>query len=195
MTITVEDGTGVEGADSYVTVSEADEYIDAWHGSTDWGELIEAEKERALRHAVRYIDSHRLAGWQTNYAQRRAFPRTGILRDVAPAAYMDADSPGLAGQIAAEPDTTWYWPADEIPEQVKEAQMEAALRHAQGDDLLPDHDGGTIASESKKVGSLQKQTQYRQPRGAVKSREAIRALLQPFLSSSGGSGSLARSIA
>ena len=194
MTLTIEDGSGVETADSYVDVEAADQYIQDWHESSDWSDLDETGKERALRHAARYIDAFRFAGWPTYQKQRRAFPRIGIPKEGAPAHVPDDSSPGLTGSHGG-PVPHWYWPSDEIPDQVKEAQIEAALRHAQGDDLLPDHDGGTIAAQTQEAGPVRQQTQYSSPRRQVKTREAVRALLQPFLSSSRGSGSLSRSIA
>ena len=193
MTLTIEDGSGVESADSYVTISEADEYIADWHDSPDWASMDSAAKERSLRRGARYIDSHRFAGWPTWLDQRRAFPRTGIPREGGYVGHMDGGSPGLTGQ--AEAGFHHCWPGDEVPQRVKEAQIEVALRDAQGEDLLPDHDGATVERESKGVGSLKTDVAYRTPKSGRKTYEAIRALLQPFLSSSGGSGSLSRVIA
>lgn len=57
MALIVEDGTGLENSDSYISVLDADAYL-AMYGSPDsWTTASEATKQVALRNATRYLDS------------------------------------------------------------------------------------------------------------------------------------------
>lgn len=53
MALTLEDGTGVDGADSYVTVAECVAYATAYYGHSLTGS--NADKEAALRRAYAYM--------------------------------------------------------------------------------------------------------------------------------------------
>lgn len=94
----VEDGSGVIGAESYVTVAEADAYH-ARMGNAGWPQPLaspegaggadgkaddpnRARKEAALRKAAVFLDSyvlHKANGEKTNPAQGLLFPRTGAV--------------------------------------------------------------------------------------------------------------------
>lgn len=54
MTLVVEDGSIVSGAESYASVAQADAYFAA-RGITIWSPLLDAEKEQALRRATDYM--------------------------------------------------------------------------------------------------------------------------------------------
>lgn len=77
MTLSVEDGTGKDDADSYVAVAEADTYftnkgITSWTGTT-------AVKEAALRKATQYLDATYLwRGKIFSLTQTLGWPRTSI---------------------------------------------------------------------------------------------------------------------
>jgi len=53
MTLTIENGTGVTGADSYVTVAECEAYAVAYYGASLDGSPV--SKEAALRRAYAYM--------------------------------------------------------------------------------------------------------------------------------------------
>jgi hypothetical protein len=53
MSLTIENGTGVDGADSYVTVAECEAYATAYYGASLTGSP--AAKEAALRRAYAYL--------------------------------------------------------------------------------------------------------------------------------------------
>lgn len=55
MALTVEDGTGVEGADAYVAIADVDSYATKF-GKTGWSALVAADKEIHIRRATRFID-------------------------------------------------------------------------------------------------------------------------------------------
>ena len=138
MALTVEDGTGVAGADAYCEVAAVDTYHTnrgntAWTGSN-------TVKEQAIRKATDYIEARfarRFVGTRYSKAQGLSWPRTeaydrdGFLRD------------------------------DEIPEELVEATAEYALR-ALSAALLPDptSNEGAVIRVKEKVGPLEEETEY-----------------------------------
>ena len=90
------------GINSYVTIAEADEYIESNFSETDdlaaiWGVLTDREKEHFLKASLGQIESLVLAGVPVNRDQPLQFPRCRVFR------------PGI------------------IPQEVKDAQVENAL--------------------------------------------------------------------
>lgn len=124
MTLTVEDGTGLETAESYLSVADADTYH-ADRNNTAWTDYSTAEKEAALRKATQYIDGRwggRFPGAQLTDTQALCWPR--------------------------DPND---WP-DVLPKPLIHSCAELALRAA-AEDLMPDLDrGGAVQSQS--VGPL-----------------------------------------
>lgn len=76
----VEDGSIVEGANSYVGLDEADRYLDIDpRGGPKWAGLEEEERERLLAYATRYIDENYIfAGRPTTREQELKWPRRGM---------------------------------------------------------------------------------------------------------------------
>ena len=84
----VEDGSGVIGAESYVTVAEADAYH-VKMGNAGWPQpesgadgSVQARKEAALRKAAVFLDAyvlHKANGEKKNPGQGLLFPRTGAV--------------------------------------------------------------------------------------------------------------------
>jgi len=159
--LTVEDGSGVEGADTYASVDEATDYIERWHEPRAWDEADAPKRERALRQGSRYVDAHRFRGRRKLQRQSMAWPRCNV------------------GVVDGREVLS-----SEVPPEVKHAAIEAALRYIRGEDLFPDHDGATVSAERSKAGPVQTETQYATPRRRTKRFEAILALLRPYLSSS-----------
>ena len=80
MSLTVEDGTLVAGADSYVSLADADIYWLANGDPAGWSALDDAGKEAKLRAAARYLnDGQRLpfTGAPHAWDQALAWPRVG----------------------------------------------------------------------------------------------------------------------
>lgn len=127
MALTVEDGSIVAGAESYITLAEANTYFTNRNNAT-WAALSDAAKEAAIREAAQYIDGvYTFIGYIVDSDQVMAWPRT----------------PGydLQGRTIL---TT------EIPQKIKDAQCELALE-ASSSSLLASYTGET---QSEKVGSL-----------------------------------------
>ena len=75
MTLIVEDGTGLPNAESYASVSFADDYH-AKRGNAAWAGLVDASKEAFLRRGTEYIDAvYTFKGHRLTDTQALAWPR------------------------------------------------------------------------------------------------------------------------
>lgn len=162
MTLTVEDGTGLENADSYLSVADADAYHTKY-GNTTWTGL-ESDKEIALRRATQYLDRRfdgRWLGTRVRERQALAFPRYGI---------EDADGFLLRN--------------DELPKKLEEACAELALRALVGTDLMPDiTEPGTIKSEAVRVAEIEERIEYMGGKGQIPIFREVDALLRGLITS------------
>lgn len=120
MPLTVEDGTLVTGADSYVSLDDADAWWTANGAPVAWTGLSDAAKEGRLRAAARYLqDAQRLpfTGAPHAWDQALVWPRLGALNfgipvpsDAIPGPVIDAQLwltvyGYAAGVIAGTPST------------------------------------------------------------------------------------------
>ena len=171
MSLSIEDGSGKQDADSYISVADANEYINKWHNSAlVWSSTGNTNTERALRVGTRYVDSFEFLGLRAWTSQKLSWPRAGL------------------GPIDGQ-----YFKSSQIPDAIKHAVVEAALKHVDGETLFPDHQGQAIAAESRQVGPISTSIQYKTPKQRKKEFENIKALLKPFLRYGAHSG-LARAI-
>lgn len=109
MALVIEDGTIVTGADSYVTVAEADTYWSDRGDPSQWTALTTAQKESALRQATEYLEvNFCFKGCLEDTSQPLSFPRSE---------FYDREGRLLAG-------------AGIIPTAIKNAQIEIAIRIA-----------------------------------------------------------------
>jgi hypothetical protein len=75
MALTVEDGTGLAAADSYISIAAALVYHAAM-GNTAWAAATEAAQEIALRRAAQYLDTnYRFRGERLTTTQALEWPR------------------------------------------------------------------------------------------------------------------------
>ena len=170
MALIVEDGTGVENAESYISVSDANAYIEKWRGTVgEWDSAGTSEQEIALRMGTRYIDSFEFLGLRAFTAQTLSWPRAGL------------------GPIDGQ-----YFESSKIPDAIKYAVVEAALKHVDGETLFPDHQGQAIQSESDQVGPLSESVTYFSAKRPEKTFELVQKLLRPFLT--GGRRTLSRGV-
>jgi hypothetical protein len=144
MALTIEDGTGVAGADSYVTLAEVVAFLTAYEPAsalTAWSALSTAEQERHCRRATQYLDlayGPRFLGRRVEEDQALAFPREGIVTDDG----FEIDS-------------------DTIPASLKSACCETAWRSSLGNALLDSQETpATIGSESVTVGPITENITY-----------------------------------
>lgn len=166
MPLTVEDGTGLAGADAFVSLA----YVDAYHtarGNAAWtGD--DADKEAAIRRATFFLsNSYRWQGYKRNgRSQALAWPRYDVV--------------DLEG---------WGVPFDAVPQEIKDATAEVALRElATPGAMTPDV---TLADKVKreKVGPIE--VEYANvSTGAEASRPVlmiVRDLIAPLLARVGRS--------
>lgn len=114
MSLVVEDGSGIPGADSYVTLQEFDDYCVRMGHSDETAvqQASDLRKEAMLRRGAIYIDAWygvQSLGERKNPAQGLVFPRIG-------AYYLD-------GRPIAP---------DSVPQPYKDAQCEAAVLELKG---------------------------------------------------------------
>lgn len=169
MSFVVETGAGLTNANSYISVADADTYV-ADHGNEAvWTSATNAQKEAALRNATQYIDlkyGDKFKSCKTNInsgsRQALQFPRISVI---------DEDG--------------YLYDDDEIPECLKNAVVEAALRILAGDDLLGVLESATIQSESSTVGPLSESITYVGGKSPVKRYPKIYSLLKPITNDTG----------
>lgn len=121
MALIVEDGTGLAGAEAYISVADADAYFTA-RGNTAWAALTTQQKEQALRKGADYLQNYLWRGHRYTAAQALSWPRCSVVVD------------------------GWALDADVIPAAVRHANAELAVRAATGD-LLVDA-GAQVVSET-----------------------------------------------
>jgi len=141
MALTVEDGTGLAGADSYVSLSDADQYaLDHGNPST-WSLLTESQKEEKLRLAAQGLDLEYFGRWlgtRKETTQALEWPRSEV-----------EDEDGNAVDD------------DSVPSRIQDAQVELALEFATGKSIhASQSDRSRIKSERKRLDVLETETEY-----------------------------------
>jgi len=163
MAIIVEDGTGLANADSYLSVADTDTYHTAHSASTTWSGASTANKEKALRLATQYLDTKyetRWVGTRYSLAQALEWPRTYV----------------VLYDIYSISTTT-------IPQRLKDACAELALKQISDTDLIPDvTNPGAISSETVSAGSVSTSTTYvGGGKSQVKSYRLVNSLLRQLI--------------
>ncbi len=106
------------GTDSYITVADADAYMDTRLYATAWA-VTDSDKEKALKMATRAIDRITLRGIKKTIAQDLAFPRCYLWGDKI--LIPDPDDTLLGIKRGA------YLCETEVPQPVLDATCEEAL--------------------------------------------------------------------
>lgn len=167
--MTPEDGTGLSGSDSYVSLAQADAYAAA-RGWTDWTGS-NAHKEQRLVQATAYIDAtYRFRGVISKTTQALAWPRLDDTGEFL----TDGEGRPLTG----------------VPKAVQGACIELA-RVAITQALTPAPEAPAVKRERVKAGSVETETEYAVAAGstadAIPSIMADR-LLAPLVRSSAATG-------
>lgn len=163
----------------YGTVSDADNYFTERGGVAkfpSWFAADESAKQIAMLHGSDYVDlvfEDMCQGRRASETQPRAWPRSGVV---------------VHGYEASSAN---------VPIQVKQASWEAAYRHLQGNELLPDSidrsSGGEIVSEEKKAGDVAKSVTYRSnTQTNLRRWRRVDFLMAPLLVGGSGSGAPVR---
>ena len=122
MAITIDATAGGESANSYLTLSDANDIIDGLVQDDDvtaWASATDDQKNRALYTAAQRIDRERFLGARATDTQSLQWPRTGVRK---PDTYINTYAVGFPFRI-----TTDYFTDTEIPDQVKKAQAILAV--------------------------------------------------------------------
>lgn len=135
MALIVEDGTGKEDAESYLSVAAADTYFTGRGAPAAWTALDTAKKEAALRYASQALDGmFEWRGVMQTTSQALSWPRSGAYDFEGGRSY----------------------PTGAVPERVMQATCELALLHLTSP-LNTSYDrGGAVRKE--KVGPIE--TEY-----------------------------------
>jgi hypothetical protein len=125
-TIVIEDGSVVAGANSYVTMAEYIAYAATLNITVEDSQVYQTQ----IIEAGQFIDGLEsvLKGETTTKTQPMAYPRNN-LTDIA----------------------NWSWSSDEIPTQVKEAQMSLAIDIQLGEDLWNISQSGATGIKKEEV--------------------------------------------
>ncbi len=175
MALIVEDGTGLPGAESYLSVADADAYHAA-QGTVAWeinGPAVTiATKEMALRRATVFLDGTyggMFSGTRRVREQALLWPRVSAFDDEG----FEID----------------YWT---IPVAIKAACAELAVRAITGD-LTPDRErGGEIAATSVSAGPVSRSVSYASSARTDTEYAKVDLILSRLLGSNRGGQDLAR---
>jgi len=154
MAFTVEDGTGKSGANSYLSVADADTYwADRNNASSPdgnaWTGASQSEKEGALVEASAYLDATYEWVWNNPPLWRGSESPISQLEAFTPLVNKEQ---GLKWPRNTAYDEQTYILLDGVPQKVKDATAEAALLALDGSLLEPQERGGMVKREA--VGPL-----------------------------------------
>ena len=147
MAVTIDATAGGADANSYMTLSEADTFVEAMISSSDvskWTTGNDDSRNRALAAAAQRLDRERFLGARATDTQALQWPRTGVRK---PDTYVNTYATGFPFRISDD-----YFTDTEIPDQVKRAQIEMAVylkNNVDGISL-----GGLEDFKNVKIGSL-----------------------------------------
>jgi hypothetical protein len=80
VSVVVEDGSGVSGANSYVTIAEITEWVLTNPHDSTWASLTDAQKNGYCVMACRVMQEQmNWDGWQTSATQALDLPRSGMI--------------------------------------------------------------------------------------------------------------------
>tara|TARA_R100000995_G_scaffold79816_1_gene51109 strand:+ start:124 stop:684 length:561 start_codon:yes stop_codon:yes gene_type:complete len=148
MAVTIDATAGGANANSYMTLAEADTFVEAMISSSDvskWTTGNDDTRNRALTAAAERLDRERFLGARATDTQARQWPRTGVRK---PDTYVNTYATGFPFRISED-----YFTDTEIPDQVKRAQIELAVylkNNVDGISL-----GGLEDFKSVKIGNIE----------------------------------------
>ena len=147
MAVSIDATAGGASANSYITLAEADTFVEAMISSSDvskWTTGNDDSRNRALTAAAQRLDRERFLGARATDTQALQWPRTGVRK---PDTYVNTYATGFPFRISDD-----YFTDTEIPDQVKRAQIEMAVylkNNVDGISL-----GGLEDFKNVKIGSL-----------------------------------------
>ncbi len=165
MALTVEDGSGVTDADSYVSLDEADQYLEDKCEAQEWANTEVEEKEEILRFASMFLDgSYSWKGSRSVEQQGLSWPRKEVRVD------------GITLS------------STKVPDRIKKAVFELALKTAKAP-ILEDVDSAPIKKESFGPFSIEYGSTEN---GGQKKFAMVDFLVSPYVQGGGGTISIVR---
>lgn len=156
MALTVEDGTGIEGADAYVDTIDVDTYAAAY-GKTGWDVLSSTLKETHIRRSTQFIDNkYPFVGTPLKAEQGLLFPMQSLV---------------VRG-----------WPVTGLPRQLLDAVCELAIISVTTD-LVDSVAARAYTYRKVEVGDVKKTERYEEGTDDQKIFYSVELLLTPLLSS------------
>ena len=122
MAVTIDATAGGANANSYLTLSNAQDIVDGMVEDADvtaWASATTDQKNRALYTATQRLDRERFLGARATDTQALQWPRTGVRK---PDTYVNTYATGFPFRISED-----YFTDTEIPDQVKRAQVVLAV--------------------------------------------------------------------
>ena len=122
MAVTIDATAGGASANSYLTLSDAQDIVDGMVEDADvtaWASATDDQKNRALYTATQRLDRERFLGARATDTQALQWPRTGVRK---PDTYVNTYATGFPFRISDD-----YFTDTEIPDQVKRAQVVLAV--------------------------------------------------------------------
>jgi hypothetical protein len=122
MAVTIDATAGGANANSYITLSDAQDIVDGLVEDADvtaWASATTDQKNRALYTATQRLDRERFLGARATDTQALQWPRTGVRK---PDTYVNTYATGFPFRISDD-----YFTDEEIPDQVKRAQVVLAV--------------------------------------------------------------------
>lgn len=159
-TFVVEDGSVVTGANSLVSVADADQINLDLENDADWIAASNGDKERALRLATRFLNINYIwGGYKVDGDQTTQWPRDTVY---------DEDGNLIDNDI--------------VHQLVKEACAYLALKVIEGDILFEDLDNESKVKKTKDVvGPLTEEREYVVGENPGKTYPTVEKLITPFI--------------
>lgn len=173
MAVTIVATAGSATANSYVTLAQADSYMESRLNASSWDDATEDNQNRALVEATRELDVLMYGGRKATDTQALQWPRDNAV---------DPDSPNA-----------WLFENTEIPQRLKDAQCELAFQFIKaGTTDVAALDATTnIASKSVDVLSTEYVAPHARAKG-LKRYPRVWNLIAPLVESSGVMASVVR---
>ena len=122
MAVSIDATAGGASANSYLTLSDAQDIVDGMVEDADvtaWASATTDQKNRALYTATQRLDRERFIGARATNTQALQWPRTGVRK---PDTYVNTYATGFPFRISED-----YFSEEEVPDQIKRAQIELAV--------------------------------------------------------------------
>lgn len=137
MTLTVETGEVVVGANTYIDLQTFQNYCDS--RGRDWSSYSDEQQEAAILRAADYLNNLNWKGARKTPEQSMCWPRYGL--EIGGTAWNQLQFPATSwvGVLDKE---GWYLPTDKVPPRVVQAQQEGAWLELSGTNLQPNMTSG-----------------------------------------------------